>query len=215
MNFIGHLHVARWHNEEPAFALGAMLPDFAGMARVRLGQLGDARMQAGVALHHRTDEAFHRQPAFLELMQETQIALAERGVPRGPARAVGHIGVEMLIDGELVHEANNGQAYLSALEQASRVEADQALRPETRDALGLLQRRLVTYGIPYDYRNTEAVVMRLTRALSGRPLLALSAADARIVGEVLPEIQRRVVVRLEGLVGAVRDALLNEGVLAE
>jgi len=215
VNFIGHLHLSRFHSTDPAYALGAMLPDFASMARVKLGRVGNARIRAGIALHHRTDAAFHGQPLFVSLMRETETALAEQGVTRGPARAVGHVGVEMLIDGELVHDRDNGEAYLLALAQTERLERDEGLSPETRTNLARLHQRLAIYGVPYDYRNTEAVVTRLTRALSGRPMLALSPEEARIVGRVLPEIQRRVVVTVESLVDAVRHALLNEGVPAE
>jgi len=128
VNFIGHLHVARWIQTTPAFLLGAMLPDFASMGRVRLGIPADATVRAGLTFVHR---------------------------------------------------------------------------------------RLRAHGVPYDYRNTEAVVSRLSRALSGRPRLAISPEDARRVAMVLPEIQRKVVTRLPALLAAVRAALLNEGVLAE
>lgn len=215
MNFIGHLHVARWLQSEPAFLLGAMLPDFASMARVRLGEPADAVVRAGVALHHRTDEAFHHQPDFVALMYETLTALTEHGVARGPARAVGHIGVEMLIDGELVHAPGNGDAYVLALDTARKLESDQRLGSETRAGLSFVHRRLRTHGVPYDYRNTEAVVTRLTRALSARPRLAISPEHAKSVALVLPEIQRKVVTRLPALLAAVRAALLNEGVLAQ
>ncbi len=215
MNFIGHLHVARWIHTAPAFLFGAMLPDFASMGRVRLGIPADATVRAGVAFHHRTDEAFHHQADFVALMQETLVALSEHGVARGPARAVGHIGVEMLIDGELVHAQGNGDAYVQALQHSGAVDDDPSVDSETRAGLSSVHRRLRAHGVPYDYRNTEAVVSRLSRALSGRPRLAISPEDARKVAIVLPEIQRSVVTRLPALLAAVRDALLNEGVLAE
>ncbi len=215
MNFIGHLHVARWLHAEPAFLLGAMLPDFASMAGVKLAEPSNDQVRAGVALHHRTDSAFHHQPGFIALMQETQLALIARGVARGPARAVGHIGVEMLIDGELVHAPGNAAAYVQALESSPAVESDGGLAPETRVRLAFVHSRLRTHGVPYDYRNTEAVVMRLSRALSGRPRLAISREDAKSVAQALPEIQRQVVSKLPAILTAVRVALVNEGVIGQ
>lgn len=215
MNFIGHLFVARWLNDQPAYGLGAMLPDFASMARVRLSPQTDGQVRAGVALHHRTDDLFHHQPVFVGLMQQTLSALVARGVPRGPARAVAHIGVEMLIDGELVHEGATGQAYLAALAHGldGGLQAEREA-PEGR-ALLRVHERLHTHGIPYDYRNTDAVVFRLTRALAGRPRLALGPKDGEKVGEVLPEIQAELTVQLPALLHNLRHALLHEGVLAE
>lgn len=215
MNFIGHLFVARWHSEEPGFGLGAMLPDFASMARVRLGAQADTQVRAGVALHHRTDDAFHHQPVFVELMQDTLNALLEDGVARGPARAVAHIGVEMLIDGELVHDAATGAAYLAALARGLDGALHTSLDEADQRALLRVHERLHTHGIPYDYRNTDAVVHRLTRALSGRPRLALGPKDGQKVAAVLPEIQARLAPRVPALLDNLRDALLNEGVLAE
>ena len=215
MNFIGHLHVARWRSVAPGYLLGAMLPDFASMAGVKLGEPEDALVRSGIAMHHRTDGAFHHQPVFVSLMQETLLALTERGVARGPARAVGHIGVEMLIDGELVHHEGIDAAYDQALAFASTLDRDETLTSETRAGLTRVHSRLRAHGAPYDYRNTEAVVTRLVRTLSGRPRLAISPEDAREVALELPDVQRRVVSALPSLLRAVRDALLNEGVLAE
>lgn len=207
MNFIGHLHVARWQATSPSFLLGAMLPDFASMAGVKLGTPSDEKLRAGIAWHHRTDAAFHHQSVFVGLMQETLVALTALGVSRGPARAVGHIGVEMLIDGELVHQDGNADAYLRALETSTVLEQDETLDGNARERLTLVHRRLRTHGVPYDYRNTEAVVMRLSRVLKSRPILAISPEDARKVQSVLPEIQRKVVAVLPQLLAAVRDAL--------
>jgi len=215
VNFIGHLFVARWHSDKPAFGLGAMLPDFASMARVKLGRSSDPHVRAGIALHHRTDEAFHHQPIFLDLMHEVSTALSALGVERGPARAVAHIGVEMLIDGELVGEAGTGEAYLSALSRGDSVTDDAELGDEARTALARVHERLCTHGIPYDYRNTDAVVLRLTRALGGRPRLALGPKEGQIVAKVLPAIQRKVRGSLPALLDHLRDALLNEGILTD
>jgi acyl carrier protein phosphodiesterase len=208
MNFIGHLHVARWQRETPAFLLGAMLPDFAGMAGVRLLSIGDPELEAGVRLHHRTDDVFHGAPAFSALVQETIATLTARGVERGPARAVGHIGVEMLIDGELLREGTLGSAYLSALvafqEVSSALSTRFCARAEPRaasadGALATLITRLIRYGIPHDYERPEAVTARVSSVLARRPRLALTDAAQAIVGSIMPDLKARVVVCLPEL----------------
>lgn len=197
MNFIGHLHVALWQRKNPAFLLGAMLPDFASMAGVRVRAVDHPDLAAGVKLHHRTDDVFHGAPVFSALVQETIGMLTTRGVERGPARAVGHIGVEMLIDGELLRDATLGVAYLSAL--AAFDEVAPSLSLSVDDALRALMRRLLSYGIPYDYERPEAVTARVSSVLARRPRLALTSAAQQIVGSIMPDLKARVVVGLPEL----------------
>lgn len=197
MNFIGHLHVARWQRETPAFLLGAMLPDFASMAGVRLRSIGDPEVAAGVRLHHRTDDVFHSAPPFSALVQEAINALTARGVERGRARAVGHIGVEMLIDGELLRDAALGATYLSAL--AAFSELSSAVSASGDQALAALITRLVRYGIPHDYERPAAVSDRVSSVLARRPRLALTPAAQAIVGSIMPDLKARVVVCLPEL----------------
>jgi hypothetical protein len=208
MNFIGHLHVARWHSDEPRFWLGAMLPDFASMAGVRLSprdargspplqSIDDEQVARGVQLHHRTDDVFHGAPLFSAWVAETMATLSARGVARGPARAVGHIGVEMLIDGELLRQAELGSAYLSAL--AAFAGLDQATGGTGTDALAALVSRLTRYGIPYDYERPEAVTARVSSVLARRPRLALDASAQAVVGSIMPDLKARVAVGLPEL----------------
>ena len=80
-----------------------MLPDFATMSGARLAEAhDDAGVTLGIALHHRTDGAFHHLPPVLALMRELDDRLERAGCARGPRRAVAHIGVELLLDGVLV-----------------------------------------------------------------------------------------------------------------
>ena len=119
MNFIGHATVALWQRTDPAFVLGSMLPDFAGMARAKLAPTTASSDQqavvAGIALHHRTDDVFHKSPIFVRLLQETLDELTTLGVARGTARAIGHVGTEMFIDGELLRGPEVAAAYTRAL----------------------------------------------------------------------------------------------------
>lgn len=216
MNFIAHARIALWSDSVRAprstegavarFVLGAMLPDFASMAGTRLAEVPDADMASGVSLHHQTDEVFHGSRPFIALMQETMDALTRRGVDRGPARAVAHIGVELLIDGELVEDPEVGRAYLSALAECAGLPT--SVVPAAKNAaFQTLARRLVAYGIPYDYQRPEVVGLRLASILAGRPRLALSAEAQRVVGSILPDVKAHVQERLPELFEAVREGL--------
>jgi hypothetical protein len=158
-------------------------------------------------LHHRTDDAFHGAPVFSALVHETIATLTALGVERGPARAVGHIGVEMLIDGELLREAEVGGAYLSAL--AAFAELAPQLGATGDDAVPALVTRLLHHGIPYDYKRPDAVTARVSSALSRRPRLALSAAAQAVVGSIMPDLKARVVVRLPELLSHLAQGPLD------
>src|SRR4051794_35492034 len=196
-----------------------MLPDFAGMAGLRLSPVsGPLPLLQGVALHHRTDEAFHGSPVFLELMDWTTRALTGSGVARGPARAVGHVGVELLVDGELLRADDVAAAYREALTHSERVH--ELFEDSAQLARWIvLERHLHSHGVPYDYRNTDAVVRRLSRIFADRPRLALDESAERAVRGVLPELQHKVVARLPELLSRVRQQLestaspANESVL--
>jgi hypothetical protein len=213
VNFIGHATVALWQRADPDFVLGSMLPDFAGMAGTRLGPpgalpeaAGSTALAAGIALHHRTDDVFHATPVFVGLLRDTLDELSARGVPRGTARAVGHVGVEMLIDGELVNAPEVAGAYTRALNEASApahvfVDAAGAARWE------LLRQRLIVYGAPYDYRDPQAVLTRLQLVLRSRPRLAIDDTSLPVIRSALPGLQRKVVASLSPLLDALRAAL--------
>lgn len=210
MNFIGHAAVAIWTRADPGYVLGSMLPDFAGMAGVRMASPLSSgvtpALAAGVALHHRTDEVFHAAPAFVALQQSTLDTLSAQGVPRGSARAVGHIGVELLIDGELLADRALAEAYLHAIEAEVAMEG---VFPtdEARQRYALLRTRLRQHGVPYDYRDPDAVLRRLHYILASRPRLAIAPEFAPHVRQLLPELQRDVRAALPALLASVQSGL--------
>ena len=176
MNFFGHAVLAAWRDDARPFVLGAMLPDFAAMIRARPPATPDAAIAAGIEFHHRTDEAFHGSAAFLELSRVALEWLLARGVGRGSARAVAHIGVEMLLELPLARDARGQRAYLGALDGAVSAElggrvawadSDEPVRFER------LRRALVARGAVTEDVASAVIAERLTRALSSRPLLAL------------------------------------------
>lgn len=99
MNVHGHLEVAARCGADPATQVGAALPDLAAMLRVRLDHaVMPSALRAGVALHHRTDGVFHDHPVVRAEMARLSEAVRACGIGRGPARAIGHVGYELLLD---------------------------------------------------------------------------------------------------------------------
>ena len=101
-----------------------MLPDLQRMAACRLDPALTA-VQAGVRHHHAADEAFHHLPSFVGVVAAARRWLSGRGVPRGPAMALAHVGVELLLDGAW---SSKDAAALRAFRDALRAPIEDALR---------------------------------------------------------------------------------------
>ncbi len=110
MNYLGHALVAgRRRGSGPLGVLGAVLPDLAGMARLRYErERMRGEVAAGVRMHHATDRAFHRDPAFVRGSGGLRQAAAAVGLPLGASRAIGHVGWELLLDGVLAETTEAG-----------------------------------------------------------------------------------------------------------
>jgi hypothetical protein len=180
MNFFAHQAVAARTSDQPRFLLGAMLPDLASMIGTRILRVDDAELELGIAHHHQADAAFHGASIFSELCASAVHELCSHGVGRGTARAVGHVGVELLLDGFLSHDLAARDRYTRALTLFVQDDlgARLALRHDddrARLALGLL--RLRAAPIPEGYRDPEFVVERLEHILSRRPRLAMAERD--------------------------------------
>lgn len=202
MNFFGHAVVASRRGASPALALGAMLPDFASMCRGGIARVTHAEVEAGVALHHRTDAAFHRLTGFLSLCRQTAAQLQQRGLGRGPARGAAHVAVELLLDGVLLDDDTACRLYTDALagDWAHGIHwhtPDQAARWHG------LHARLRDHGLPVRYRDPEAVAESVARVLDHRPLLRLGAADQERVRAAMAPLQVQVAARA----GALMDEL--------
>ncbi len=205
MNYFGHAAVASWSGPDAGALLGAMLPDFAGMCGARLADAVDAAIARGVALHHQTDSAFHQLPVVLGLMRELGARLDAAGCARGPARAVSHIGTELLLDGVLVANAEHRAAYLAGL-------AADASGVRWREDFGaarfaVVLARLRAHGVPDDLRAVDAICVRLARVLGHRPRLAPSADDLRTIRGALEAQQPRIAVAADSVMRAMRAAL--------
>lgn len=178
MNFFGHATLAAAHWPEPSFVLGAMLPDLAAMAGDRIASVADPVVRSGVAFHHETDAAFHAAGPFLDLCISGRQALEAAGVGRGAARAVAHVGSELLLDGWIARTRGISPHYDAALARGPALES--ALR--WRRGIGErhwapLCARVEQSPIPIAYDDPTFVCERLVRILSRRPRLALVPAE--------------------------------------
>ena len=210
MNFFGHAVLAAWRDDARPFVLGAMLPDFAAMIRARPPATADPAIAAGIEFHHRTDEVFHRSPIFLGLSQSALGWLRAQGVGRGSARAVAHVGVEMLLELPLSRDASGQRAYLGALAGAGgsglgpRViwaTAEEPIRFER------LRQALLARGGVTDAVASEVIAERLARALAGRPLLALDGPGQRAVRDWIVAARAEIAERASPLVAELKSAL--------
>jgi acyl carrier protein phosphodiesterase len=170
VNFFAHALLAAEHNPEPAYVLGSMLPDFCTMAGVKGEATGHELVDAGVAHHHLVDDVFHPAPGFVEWMGEARDELEEEGVGLGPAMAVGHVGVELVLDGWLGERDRGRTPYRVALTCARERQLDLGSHS---DRLHRLVHRLVDAPFPEGYVDSEFVAERLRRILAPRPRLAL------------------------------------------
>ncbi len=204
MNFFGHAVIALRADRDARHLLGSMLPDFEAMIDVPLVAVRDASVQRGIDLHHRTDDAFHRNAVFVRIAALALDALTELGVRRGTGRAVGHIGTEMFLDGWLAREQGHVDAYLAALE----VEIDGRLQWEDAGrGFARLRSRLTRWGAPGDYAEPAFVLARLTDALRRRPALAVLEEECAQVAEFLPSLKALVEADAPELLHRVQDAL--------
>lgn len=202
MNFLGHARAATWHDRDPRFVLGAMLPDLATMAGVRRPVARDEVIAAGVAFHHRTDAAFHASPTFERLTHDGVRALRGAGIARGPALAASHIAIELLLDASLAEDAVLVADYAAALR------SELVLGDETQTvALSRVCARLHDAGAPRWYGEIDEMVPRLERILSRHPRLALTASDRGPLRAWVVDVQPQVAEGSERMLDELRARL--------
>lgn len=190
MNYLGHVAVAlATGRDEPAFILGSALPDLASMVGVRFDRtLLPTAVAEGVACHHAADEAFHAHPAFRSGSAALRADVRAIGLGTGPARAIGHAGWELLLDGTLLGGPVEA-AYRCAFDVAEEVLP--ALAPAHRQRW----EQLVVAGRPpppLRYDEPEWVAGRLWAMLSGRPRLCFDEARKSDLTSILGAHQTHV-----------------------
>jgi hypothetical protein len=185
VNFFAHALIAARRREEPEWILGSMVPDLASMAGLRLrdvastGRLGPL-LGEGVGFHHTCDDAFHGAPIFVELMDGAHAELESRGLGQGPAMAIGHVGVELLLDGCLVTRHGVPASYREAMALAAKAGEDLLWRddsPEHGERWRAMCERLERAPVPEAYANPQFVADRLVQILSRRPMLAVEPGN--------------------------------------
>lgn len=211
MNFLGHARVAARVSSDPRLLLGAMLPDFASMARARLTSVADPEVAAGVRLHLDTDDVFHGAQGFLTLYERGVRELEAEGLARGPARAVAHVGTELMLDGLLLGESSLEAAYLDAIALPFE-ELGISFRADGAERFRTLHARVRDHGLPVEYRCPEQVAERLEQILLRRPRLALAPGDRARIVPFLAEAQNELRETLPALLNEVHEGLREVGV---
>jgi acyl carrier protein phosphodiesterase len=183
VNFLGHVHVALSSGrDDPGYLLGAALPDLAAMAGVRLVRAElDSSLADGVRCHLRADAAFHAHAGFRAGSGALRRDLLARAIGSGPARAIGHAGWELLLDGTLVGTGVE-TAFRRSLEAGERAGA--AMSPAEAERWDAFLARVRRVGwLRYD--DPRWVADRLHAMLDRRPRLRLPGAEVPTVAEVL------------------------------
>jgi hypothetical protein len=198
VNLVGHVAVAL-HRGGPApdteFLVGCMLPDLSAIARVRLTTRPGGELGRGVAFHHDCDAAFHESAWFRAQNIQLRDALLAAAIAPGPARACAHAGVEMLLDGAFVADADVAGAVertLAAVDRGAPRLAELAA-PEQRVAL---RERLQAIGHSLDparYANPCFGAERLHRMTAGRRRIELPRDQVGRVATALLAFQPIVV----------------------
>ena len=188
MNFIGHATVAGWEDEAPRFGVGAILPDLARMAGVlRAPEADDEAVRRGVACHHRVDAVFHDTPTFLRLSRQLRHRLNTEGVSRPAALGTAHIGIELLLDGELVGRAEVARQWWHVVEATRELPAS-SLRwpaPEPAARYDALRRRLAE--LAAGYVDARVVAQRVLAILDRRPRLRPAQSDGAAITAAIVE----------------------------
>ncbi len=210
MNFVAHLAVATWYSPLPATWLGAMLPDFAGMLRARPPQSSDPAVSRGIALHHQTDSVFHADPIFHMLNSDALSELSRLGMARGPARAVAHIGTEIVLDGVVADDPALTRAFAQALDHARLNERQLQLAWPSSLELGRLSKlcdALKRRDIRADSQQAEIVALRLGRTLAHRPRLRIPPHQLPLVSAWVERVTPQVRASAPALLESVRVSL--------
>ena len=183
MNLLGHAYAsAAVGRDRPEEVLGAVLPDLASMARVRLDRSRlPGPVAAGVRVHTTADAAFHGLAAFVRGAAALRAELAAAGVAPGPARAVGHVGWELLLDGTLVGTPAE-DAYRAAVAQGAA--ALDGVAPSDR---GRFEAFLAHWDPPpvLRYDDPAWVAQRVHAMLAGRDRLRFPPEQVPVVARVL------------------------------
>jgi acyl carrier protein phosphodiesterase len=207
VNFLAHVVVAgRVEGDSPAVALGAALPDLAGIGRFRFDP---ARLpplvRRGVDCHHRTDAAFHADRRFLAGAAALRAACEAGGLAVGPSRAIGHAGWELLLDGVVSDRTAVADQFAAAMTDAAAVTA--ALAPDDRTNWTALADSVRNDQWWRRYDDPAFVADRLYGMVRSRPRLRFDAGDIPLVADLLAAAQPAVAGDADATIDAVTGRL--------
>ena len=181
MNYVGHIAAGLAMRAGPAgaddeFLVGAALPDFTAMARVRLrtgiaGEIGaGSRRASGVR------RRVPRLPWFLSTSRALREAMVAGGMTVGPARAAAHVMPELALDGRLIERTDVAEAVDRVLARVSEPQDSLtglvAPHHVPRWSVGL--RAIGARSDPGGYRDPRRIAERVCLATRGRPRIEVA-----------------------------------------
>jgi hypothetical protein len=185
-----------------------MFPDLRSMSQGTVVRVSNSDLQSGIEYHHHTDLVFHHAPTFVELCVEARRSLRAAGVPRASSLALAHVGIELLLDGELGHLSDAQCSYKAALQVGATREGLIVWRHDG-DAFRFsrLCSNLSAGAIPHVYRSPRQVAERLIRIINARPRLACGPQHEPAIVDWVEEARSIVSARWERLMAEVESAL--------
>ncbi|MGH1491533.1 MAG: hypothetical protein ACRBK7_19390 [Acidimicrobiales bacterium] len=179
--------------DDVGYLIGSALPDIATMGRFRLTERPDSdSVGAGIDLHHRTDDAFHGHRWFRRNSQAVTKTLEQAGLPRGAAMACGHVGIELLLDGQLLDQNPDLRPSVqAAMVDVGRAEhgLTEVVASERQQDWAVHLERIADWTLPDDYRQPDSVAERLRRILARRRRLAFPIEQVGLVADTLRQRQ--------------------------
>jgi hypothetical protein len=210
VNLGAHVTIAAQHFNDPMVHLGSALPDIATIGGFKmLPRSATGQMGRGVAFHHATDNLFHSHGWFTSRQKMVFDDLIAADVGRGAARASSHVGVELLLDGELFHnrpERSGSVQHAFALAMAAPGIGDVVTAESRRRWQGHLS-RLPQWRTPTSFRDPDAVAARLESILSSRSRLAMKPVDVERVATALASVQPSIIATAEEFLAEMVDSL--------
>ena len=194
MNYFGHVALACQFSQSAEFLLGSALPDFASILGCRVPSCSHSIVASGLRFHHMSDEVFHDLADFKRLVRNELGVLREHGVRKGPARALAHIGLELLLDAELTDDNTRQVAFRDAITAGAPNRLGRLLVWSSSDHPRRFERlrlRLVERLHAIDNFGADQIAERLIRTLSKRPRLRLSDQEQSMIARWVGSLQIR------------------------
>ncbi len=206
MNFLSHAipYLTSSSFDSPLLAVSTGIPDWLTVVDRKIrarGKLAEQHVNSadpelsdvakGILLHISDDRWFHGTQAFVETNMELALQLRDQlpGDAGFRPSFVGHILIEMLLDGLWIRDdRNHADAYYAAIRQAPPATIERCVnvitgKPTTK--LAAVIDRFTEIQFLYDYLDHEKMLMRLNQVMNR---VSLPPLPTTIVGW-LPEAQ--------------------------